>query len=171
MRWASSKRPARIASPTATVTFRRAQARCSVVQTATEVWRMARGPPGAGPRCQLRSASHEASRSGVAMSQPVVLVTSASGRIGKELVARLAQAGDFTVRASKPSTPRAGSATRWGPLATRSVATRDIAEAAAVVLTEGPEQHANKFYDITGPEPQTMDEIAADLGNAMGRAT
>ncbi|KAG1647543.1 hypothetical protein GQR58_030512 [Nymphon striatum] len=80
---------------------RRAQARCSVVQTATEVWRMARGPrrAGAGPRCQLRSASHEASRSGVAMSQPVVLVTSASGRIGKELVARLAQAGDFTVRA------------------------------------------------------------------------
>jgi len=49
------------------------------------------------------------------------------------------------------------------------VATRDIAEAAAVVLVEGPEQHANKFYDITGPEPQTMAEIAADLGRAMDR--
>lgn len=49
------------------------------------------------------------------------------------------------------------------------VATRDIAEAAAVVLTEGPGQHGNKFYDITGPEPQTMDEIAADLGKAMGK--
>lgn len=49
------------------------------------------------------------------------------------------------------------------------VATRDIAEAAAVVLNEGPEQHANKFYDITGPEPQTMDEIAADLGKAMNK--
>ncbi len=48
------------------------------------------------------------------------------------------------------------------------VATRDIAEAAAVVLREGPERHANKFYDITGPEPQTMAEIAADLGAAMG---
>jgi len=49
------------------------------------------------------------------------------------------------------------------------VATRDIAKAASVVLMEGPEKHANKFYDITGPEPQTMDEIAADLGRAMGK--
>lgn len=49
------------------------------------------------------------------------------------------------------------------------VATRDIAEAAAVVLTEGPERHANKFYDITGPESQSMAEIAADLGRAMGK--
>lgn len=49
------------------------------------------------------------------------------------------------------------------------VATRDIAEAAAVVLSEGPERHANKFYDITGPEPQSMAEIAADLGRAMGK--
>ena len=48
------------------------------------------------------------------------------------------------------------------------VATRDIAEAAAVVLTDGPEQHGDKFYDLTGPEPQTMAEIAIDLGNAMG---
>ena len=49
------------------------------------------------------------------------------------------------------------------------VATRDIAEAAAVVLSEGPEKHGDKFYDLTGPEPQTMDEIAADLGRAMGK--
>ena len=49
------------------------------------------------------------------------------------------------------------------------VATRDIAEAASVILAEGPGRHANKFYDITGPEPQSMDEIAADLGRAMGR--
>ncbi|MEH0020636.1 MAG: NAD(P)H-binding protein [Desulfobacter sp.] len=48
------------------------------------------------------------------------------------------------------------------------VATRDIAEAAAVILTEGPEKHRDKFYDITGPEPQTMAEIAEDLGRAMG---
>ena len=50
------------------------------------------------------------------------------------------------------------------------VATRDIAEAAAVVLQEGPERHGDKFYDITGPEPQTMAEIADDLGAAMGRS-
>ncbi|SLN34710.1 NAD(P)H azoreductase [Roseovarius albus] len=50
------------------------------------------------------------------------------------------------------------------------VATRDIAEAAAVVLSEGPERHGNKFYDITGPAPQSMAEIATDLGRAMDKA-
>ena len=50
------------------------------------------------------------------------------------------------------------------------VATRDIAEAAATVLVEGPEKHADKFYDLTGPQPQTMAEIAEDLGRAMGKA-
>jgi uncharacterized protein YbjT (DUF2867 family) len=50
------------------------------------------------------------------------------------------------------------------------VATRDIAEAAAIVLSEGPEKHANKFYDITGPAPQNMAEIAADLGRAMEKS-
>ncbi len=49
------------------------------------------------------------------------------------------------------------------------VATRDIAEAADVALSEGPEQHGNKFYDITGPQPQSMSEIAADLGCAMDK--
>ena len=47
------------------------------------------------------------------------------------------------------------------------VATRDIAEAASVIFQEGPERHANKFYDITGPTPQSMSEIAADLSRAM----
>ena len=50
------------------------------------------------------------------------------------------------------------------------VCTKDIAEAATVVLNEGAEKHANKYYDLTGPEPQTMEEIAADLGRAMGKA-
>lgn len=49
------------------------------------------------------------------------------------------------------------------------VCTNDIAEAAAIILHEGPEKHGNKFYDLTGPEPQTMSEIAADLSRAMGR--
>jgi len=48
------------------------------------------------------------------------------------------------------------------------VATRDIAEAGSVCLVEGPASHANKFYDITGPEPQSMQEIASELGRAMG---
>merc|ERR1712048_1308288 len=49
------------------------------------------------------------------------------------------------------------------------VSTADIGEAASVVIEEGAERHANKFYDITGPEPQSMFEIAADLGNALGK--
>lgn len=49
------------------------------------------------------------------------------------------------------------------------VATRDIAVAAAIVLSEGVKQHSNKFYDLTGPEPQSMTEIARDLGRAMNK--
>ena len=56
-----------------------------------------------------------------------------------------------------------------GDMRNSFVATRDIAEAAAVVLAEGPGRHANKFYDITGPAPQSMSEIAVDLGRAMGK--
>ena len=48
------------------------------------------------------------------------------------------------------------------------VSTRDIATAAATVLEEGASRHANKFYDLTGPAPQSQDDIAADLGAAMG---
>ena len=49
------------------------------------------------------------------------------------------------------------------------VCTNDIAEAAVVCLSEGPGRHGNKFYDLTGPAPQNMDEIAADLSVALGR--
>jgi len=49
------------------------------------------------------------------------------------------------------------------------VCTNDIAEAAVVCLTEGPARHGNKFYDITGPEPQSMAEIAEDLGKALNK--
>lgn len=49
------------------------------------------------------------------------------------------------------------------------VCTNDIGEAAAVCLSEGAVRHANKFYDLTGPEPQSMDEIAADLSKALGK--
>merc|ERR1719221_1454602 len=45
----------------------------------------------------------------------------------------------------------------------------DQGEAAALCLLEGPEKHANKFYDITGPEPQSMHEVAADLSEVMGQ--
>jgi len=49
------------------------------------------------------------------------------------------------------------------------VSTNDIGEVAALVLLEGPKKHSNKFYDLTGPAPQSMFEIAEDLGKAMGK--
>lgn len=47
--------------------------------------------------------------------------------------------------------------------------TNDMGEAAAVCLLEGPERHANKFYDVTGPQAQSMHEVAADLSKVMGK--
>merc|ERR1719436_1790522 len=49
------------------------------------------------------------------------------------------------------------------------VSTSDIGEAAATIIAEGPGKHANKFYDLTGPQPQSMYEIADDLGKALGK--
>merc|ERR1712039_629281 len=49
------------------------------------------------------------------------------------------------------------------------VCTNDIGEVAAKCIEEGPEKHADKFYDLTGPEPQSMFEIAEDLGQALGK--
>jgi len=49
------------------------------------------------------------------------------------------------------------------------VCTNDIAEAAFVCIKEGPAKHANKFYDLTGPVPQSMFEIAEDLGKVLGK--
>lgn len=49
------------------------------------------------------------------------------------------------------------------------VCTNDMGEVAATCLVEGPERHANKFYDITGPEPQSMYEVARDLSDALGK--
>eukprot|EP00747_Dinoflagellata_sp_TGD_P166449 gnl/TRDRNA2_/TRDRNA2_189242_c0_seq1.p1 gnl/TRDRNA2_/TRDRNA2_189242_c0~~gnl/TRDRNA2_/TRDRNA2_189242_c0_seq1.p1 ORF type:complete len:331 (-),score=80.51 gnl/TRDRNA2_/TRDRNA2_189242_c0_seq1:181-1173(-) len=45
----------------------------------------------------------------------------------------------------------------------------DQGEAAAQCLLEGPEKHADKFYDITGPQPQSMYEVAADLSEVWGQ--
>jgi uncharacterized protein YbjT (DUF2867 family) len=49
------------------------------------------------------------------------------------------------------------------------VCTNDIGEAASVCFLEGPSRHANKFYDLTGPEPQSMSEIADVLGAALDK--
>jgi NAD(P)H dehydrogenase (quinone) len=46
--------------------------------------------------------------------------------------------------------------------------TRDVAEVFAVILTEGPQRHAGKTYDISGPAGVTMDEVAGCLSAAVG---
>jgi uncharacterized protein YbjT (DUF2867 family) len=45
---------------------------------------------------------------------------------------------------------------------------RDVAAVFAVILTEGPQRHAGKIYDISGPTAVTMDEVAGYLSAALG---
>jgi len=49
------------------------------------------------------------------------------------------------------------------------VCSNDIGEACVTCLLDGPEMHADKYYDICGPVPQSMHEVAADLSTAMGK--
>jgi NAD(P)H dehydrogenase (quinone) len=46
---------------------------------------------------------------------------------------------------------------------------RDVADVAAVILLEGAERHAGRQYDLTGPEPVTMQDLAAQFSAALGR--
>jgi uncharacterized protein YbjT (DUF2867 family) len=46
--------------------------------------------------------------------------------------------------------------------------TRDVAAVSAVILTEGPQRHAGKTYDISGPAAVTMDEVAGYLSAVLG---
>ncbi|MFI6924236.1 SDR family oxidoreductase [Nonomuraea spiralis] len=50
-----------------------------------------------------------------------------------------------------------------------AVAQDDIAESAVAVLLD-PGAHAGRTYDLTGPEALTLDEVAATLTAATGRA-
>jgi uncharacterized protein YbjT (DUF2867 family) len=45
---------------------------------------------------------------------------------------------------------------------------RDVAAVSAVILTEGPQRHAGKTYDISGPAAVTMDEVAGYISAALG---
>jgi uncharacterized protein YbjT (DUF2867 family) len=46
--------------------------------------------------------------------------------------------------------------------------TRDVAEVFAVILTDDPQHHAGKIYDISGPAGATMDDVAGYLSAALG---
>jgi NAD(P)H dehydrogenase (quinone) len=60
----------------------------------------------------------------------------------------------------------------WGGLGgTGRVAlidTRDVAAVFAVILTDDPQRHAGKTYDISGPEALTMGEVAGYISSALG---
>jgi NAD(P)H dehydrogenase (quinone) len=45
---------------------------------------------------------------------------------------------------------------------------RDVAAVSAVILAEGPQRHAGKIYDISGPTAVTMDEVAGYISAALG---
>jgi uncharacterized protein YbjT (DUF2867 family) len=46
--------------------------------------------------------------------------------------------------------------------------TRDVAEVFAAILTDDPQRHAGKTYDISGPAALTMDEVAGYISAALG---
>jgi len=43
-----------------------------------------------------------------------------------------------------------------------------VAAVFAVILTDGPQRHAGKVYDISGPTAVTMDEVAGYISAALG---
>jgi uncharacterized protein YbjT (DUF2867 family) len=45
---------------------------------------------------------------------------------------------------------------------------RDVAAVSAAILTDGPQRHADKIYDLSGPTAVTMDEIAGYTRRARG---
>jgi uncharacterized protein YbjT (DUF2867 family) len=50
-----------------------------------------------------------------------------------------------------------------------AVAQDDIARAAAAILRD-PDAHAGRTYTLTGPEALSLDEVAAELSDALGRS-
>jgi NAD(P)H dehydrogenase (quinone) len=75
---------------------------------------------------------------------------------------------DFMVKLAANSV-RSGA---WGGTAGAGrvalIDTRDVAAVSAVILTEGPQRHAGKIYDISGPAAVTMDELAGYISAALG---
>ncbi|MCW2623301.1 MAG: family NAD(P)-dependent oxidoreductase [Mycobacterium sp.] len=45
---------------------------------------------------------------------------------------------------------------------------RDVAAVSVVTLAEGPQRHAGKIYDISGPTAVSMDEVAGYISAALG---
>jgi len=61
----------------------------------------------------------------------------------------------------------------WGGTAgtgrARFIDTRDVADVAAAVLTQGAPLHAGQTYDLVGPDALSMDDMAGLLSRGLGR--
>jgi uncharacterized protein YbjT (DUF2867 family) len=56
----------------------------------------------------------------------------------------------------------------FGTGRTSPVAAGDVAEVIATILVD-PAAHVGKIYELTGPKPQNMAEVAAEYSDALGR--
>ena len=48
--------------------------------------------------------------------------------------------------------------------------TGDIGKCAAVCLTEGPDKHSAKYYEMNGPKKVSISEVFSEIGKAVGKS-
>jgi NAD(P)H dehydrogenase (quinone) len=77
---------------------------------------------------------------------------------------------DFIVTAAGKFVPSGAWGGHAGAGRVAMIDTRDVAAVSAVILTDGPERHADKIYDLSGPTAVTMHEIAGYIAAALGTA-
>jgi NAD(P)H dehydrogenase (quinone) len=74
---------------------------------------------------------------------------------------------DFIVKLAAKFVPSGAWGGHAGTGRVALIDTRDVATVFAVILTDGPQHHAGKVYDISGPAAVTMDEIADYISAAL----
>jgi NAD(P)H dehydrogenase (quinone) len=77
---------------------------------------------------------------------------------------------DGIVTTAAKSVPFGGWGGHAGAGRVALIDSRDVAAVSAVILTDGPQRHAGKVYDLYGPAAVTMDEIAGYISAALGMA-
>jgi hypothetical protein len=74
---------------------------------------------------------------------------------------------DFIVKLAAKFVPSGAWGGHAGTGRVALIDTRDVATVFAVILTDGPQHHAGKVYDICGAAAVTMDEIADYISAAL----
>jgi uncharacterized protein YbjT (DUF2867 family) len=93
-----------------------------------------------------------------------ILVTGATGNIGRRVVDHLLRAGATEVRALTNNPVKAAATP---DAAAAPIDLDDIAAVAATVLLE--EGHVGKAYELSGPESISRAEMVRQIGQALGR--